>query len=61
MRTPDTVRGQMAVFVQPQEWDEEAEGSPRPITELRAVAVSKVDGQVCGGEVSVTGDQKCTS
>ena len=41
MRTPDTVRGQMAVFVQPQEWDEEAKGSPKPITELRVTAVSK--------------------
>lgn len=60
MRTPDTVRGQMAVFVQPQEWDEEAKGSPKPITELRVTSVSKVDGQVCDGEVHVKDDQKCS-
>jgi hypothetical protein len=61
MRTPDTIRGQMAVFVQPQEWNEEDEGQPKPITELRVVAVSKVDGEVVLGEVSVQDKQKCTS
>lgn len=60
MHTPDTIRGEMAVFIQPQTWDQK-KLRERPITELRFSSKSYVDGKLAEGEVTVLGKARCSS